>query len=320
MSKRLHKVLVVCLVLSFLSAVVLVPASASETTYEANSWVTIQTIGGAPGMDEERGYNEDFGWQHSFSDPASKIIYDVNLTIRAWDVDYAVGEYDRVYADGVLVGELMGENGTWSETSFLIDPAMLYDNGLLNVWVDIDALENMYTVEIDWSRLRTHWDWIDPVGNASDNIGCLRDLYTYDETVYAIGSFFPPDVDIDIYVVPDQEWTVGMVIPADVSSDGVNTVHTNATGAFDPVVIWPALLKPGAYDVVFDVEQDGLYTEYLEAYTDGVDDPNHPGFVVDWLVGGEVLAANPLELLAPYLVAGTTVAGTLAVLYRKRRP
>ena len=318
--KKLRQVLVSCLVVSILSAVFMGTVYASETTYETNSWITIQFIGNAPGMDEERGYNGDFGWNHTFSDPTLKIIYDVNLTIRAWDVDYVLGEYDRVYADGVYVGELMGENGTWTETSFLIDPSLLYDDGILHVWLDIDALENMYTVEVDWSRLRTHWDYIDPVGNASDELGCLRDLYTYDETVYAVGSGFPPDVDIDIYVVPDQEWIVDMVIPADVSSDGVNTVHTSATGTFDPVIIWPALLRPGAYDVVFDVEQDGLYTEYFETYTDGVDDPNHPGFVVDWLVGGEVLAANPLELLAPYLMVGTTVAGTLAALYRKRRP
>jgi hypothetical protein len=298
----------------------MVTGYASETTYETNSWITIQLIGSAPGMDEERNATQDFGWSHTFSDPTIKIIYDVNLTIRAWDVDYILGEYDRVYADGVLVGELMGENGTWSETSFLIDPSMLYDDGNLNVWLDIDALENMYTVEVDWSRLRTHWDYIDPVGNASDGSGSLRDLYEYYETVYAVGSLFPPDVDLDIYVVPDLEWTVGMAIPNDVSSDGVNTVHTTVNGTFDPIVIWPAPLKPGAYDVVFDVAQDGLYTEYFEAYTDGVDNPNHPGFIVDWLVGGEILVTNPLAMLAPYIVVAATATGTLAVLYRKRRP
>ncbi len=130
LSKRLYQALAGCLVLSLLSAVFTVTASASETTYETNSWITIQLIGSAPGMDEERGYNGDFGWNHTFSDPTLKIIYDVNLTIMAWDVDYILGEYDRVYADGVYVGELMGENGTWTETSFLIDPSLLYDDGI----------------------------------------------------------------------------------------------------------------------------------------------------------------------------------------------
>ncbi len=318
LSKRLHQALAGCLVLSLLSAVFTVTASASETTYETNSWITIQYIGSAPGMDEERGYNGDFGWNHTFSDPTLKIIYDVNLTIMAWDVDYILGEYDRVYADGVYMGELMGENGTWTETSFLIDPSLLYDDGELHVWLDIDALESGYTVEIDWSRLRTHWDFIDPVGNASDGAGSLRDVYMYDETVYAVGSGFPPDVDIDIYVVPDQEWTLDMAIPADVSSDGVNTVHTTVNGTFDPVVIWPAFLWPGEYDVVFDVEQDGVYTEYFESYTDAVDHPNHPGFVVKMPVGGEILSVNPLQTLAPYLVAAATIVGTIAILYRKR--
>jgi hypothetical protein len=317
LSKRLYQVLVGCLVLSLLSATVPVTTCASETTYETNSWITVQYIGSAPGMDEYRGWDQDFGWTHTFNS-TGKIIYDAQLTIQAWDVDSADGEQDHVYVDSILVGELTGENETWMESVFPIDPSQIYDDGTLNVWFDIDVPQTGFNVTIDYSQLRTHWDWIAPVGNSTDDTGMLKDVYGVQETVYVVGSGFPADVDIDIYVVPDLQWTLDMAIPADVSSDGINTVHTDVNGTFGPVLIWPSFLTWGEYDVVFDIEQDGIYTEYLEQYTDAVDDPNHPGFTVKRLVGGEILSVNPLLTLAPYIVAVATIVGTIAILHRKR--
>ena len=63
MSKRLRQVLVGCLVLSLFSAIIPLTVSASETTYETNSWITIQYIGSAPGMDEYRGWDPKTGFQ-----------------------------------------------------------------------------------------------------------------------------------------------------------------------------------------------------------------------------------------------------------------
>lgn len=131
-----------------------------ETVDETDSWITVQYIGSAPGMDEYRWGDEDFGWTHTF-DPECKDIYDMMLSIRAWDVDYSGGERNAIYADGVFVGYLRGGDRTWQTTNFDIDPEMLMD-GHLNVWVDIDEThsQHWWAVTIDWSRLRTHWDWV----------------------------------------------------------------------------------------------------------------------------------------------------------------
>ena len=131
------------------------------STVESNSWITVQYIGSAPGMDEYT--MTDFGWTHTF-DPTGKKIFDVELKIMAYDVDFDQGERNNVSADGVLLGPLEGDTGeNWTETVFPIDPAMLAD-GQLNIWVDIDALEGGWLNMIDYSRLKTHWDFIPAPG------------------------------------------------------------------------------------------------------------------------------------------------------------
>jgi len=137
--------------------------STETSTIEADSWITIQYIGAAPGMDVYRGTNDDFGWSHTF-DPTGKVIFDVELTIHAYDVDFDQGEQDDVYADGVLLGPLVGNTGeNWTDTVFAIDPAMLAD-GQLNIWLDIDVAGEGWDVLIDYSQLRTHWDVIPAPG------------------------------------------------------------------------------------------------------------------------------------------------------------
>jgi hypothetical protein len=135
--------------------------STEISTIEADSWITIQIIGNAPGMDEYT--HTDFGWTHTF-DPTGKQIFDVQLTIEAYDVDFDQGEIDNVYADGLLLGALVGDTGeNWTTTVFPISPLMLAD-GQLNVWIDIDVLGGGWDVLIDYSQLRTHWDVIPAPG------------------------------------------------------------------------------------------------------------------------------------------------------------
>ena len=135
--------------------------SSETSTIEADSWITIQFIGDAAGMDEYT--MTDFGWTHTF-DPKQKVIYDASLTIMAYDVDFDQGERNNVYADGVLLGPLAGDTGeNWTETVLPIDPAMLAD-GQLNIWVDNDALDGGWLNLIDYSQLRTHWDVIPAPG------------------------------------------------------------------------------------------------------------------------------------------------------------
>lgn len=135
--------------------------STETSTVKANSWITIQTIGDAPGMDEYT--MVDFGWTHTF-DPTKKVIFDASLTIMAYDVDFDQGERNNVYADGQFLGPLEGDTGeNWTTTVLPIDPAMLAD-GQLNIWLDIDALDGGWLNIVDYSQLSTHWDVIPAPG------------------------------------------------------------------------------------------------------------------------------------------------------------
>jgi hypothetical protein len=78
-------------------------------------------------------------------------------------------------------------------------------------------------------------------------------------------------------------------------------------------------LTPGEYDIVFDTNQNGIYN----AAIDVVDNPNHPGFVVEepLPIGGIVVPVNKLGLVAPWMGLAT-LAGLAALgvaLVRRRR-
>jgi hypothetical protein len=226
---------------------------------------------------------------------------------------------DNVSVDGTILGALTGSDDTWNETSFIIPRSMLYDDGQLNVWLDIDTTMDSWYVTIDWSKLTTHWDWADPIGNSADNTGANKDEFQTGEPVYATGTGFPGETDIDIYVVKDTQWIPGMVIPPDVSGDGVETVHSNEDGSFGPIEIWSSPHQ-GRYDIIFDINQNGQYTYYASGgYYDAVDDLNTTGFVVlTGPVGGRILPVNTFSLLAPYLLIAVTFITTIAILYLRK--
>jgi len=96
-------------------------------------------------------YDKDYGWQHDF--PAyntdGMTILSAKLTIDAWDVDSEIewgtnGEYDVISVDGVDLnpGLLQGTNNTNSTTVFDIPVSNITDDGLINVFMDIDTFHN----------------------------------------------------------------------------------------------------------------------------------------------------------------------------------
>jgi hypothetical protein len=125
-----------------------------------------------------------------------------------------------------------------------------------------------------------------------------KDTYLPTQDVEISASGFPPDSDVDVYVVNDRAWSDGDSIPADVG-DGMDTIHTDGSGDLGLVVVWSAPLDIGEYDVVFDADQNGDYDEI----PDLVDHPNHPGFTVvsPTAVGGEVYPINKTSVLLPWI-------------------
>jgi hypothetical protein len=92
-----------------------------------------------------RGYSGDWGWTHTFANPADLLpatidtVSSATLAIRAYDVDGP--ETDVVTGDGTVLGQLNGSDSAWATTTFDLTGPALDDlkNGSLNVFLDIDA-------------------------------------------------------------------------------------------------------------------------------------------------------------------------------------
>lgn len=91
-----------------------------------------------------RFYASDWGWNHTFVNPADLLpatidtINSATLEITAFDVDG--GEMDVISSDGTVLGSLTGRDDRWETT--VIDLAPVLDDllaGTLDIWMDIDS-------------------------------------------------------------------------------------------------------------------------------------------------------------------------------------
>lgn len=124
------------------------------------------------GFDEYSWFNEDYGWQHNFAEfnQQDMQIISATLLIRGWDVDSepfhgASGEYDGISVDGVDLdpGLLQGTNNNWSETLFDVPVASITDDGLMDVYLDIDMnhTSRRWATTLDYSLLTIHYAVLD---------------------------------------------------------------------------------------------------------------------------------------------------------------
>jgi hypothetical protein len=146
----------------------------------------------------------------------------------------------------------------------------------------------------DWSGWSDgSWDFT----TGTQSGGSDKNEYKTYEDVYVSGTGFPPNSDIDVYVVEEGEWSGGETI-ADYGIMVMETFTADSEGDIVNERLWRNPLIRGEYDVVFDAGQDGVYDEI----PDLVDHPNHPGFtVVKTTVGGEVYPVDKTALLLPWL-------------------
>jgi hypothetical protein len=142
-------------------------------------------------------------------------------------------------------------------------------------------------------------------------VGAVKRIYYQREDVYCSGSYFFPNSNVDVCIVVDDSWSNNMPIPADLSSDGFNTVPIDTLGNLAVTMIWPGRLTIGQYDIVFDTNQDGIY----QFGVDVVDDPGDPGFEVF----GDPAGQGGSALVFPNIYIGIAAAlgaGALAYLVR----
>jgi hypothetical protein len=128
-------------------------------------------------------YNCDYGWKNTFPDynlPEGAAIQSARIYICAWDIDQQdcsnehpgepqACELDHVYADGVLLNPeyLQGNNEVWSVTIFDIPPAALLDDGMLNMFIDIDVWNNhrYWATTLNYSLLEVIYRASEPLNH-----------------------------------------------------------------------------------------------------------------------------------------------------------
>jgi hypothetical protein len=99
---------------------------------------------------------------------------------------------------------------------------------------------------------------------SSDSMGVTKDTFNLSDDVYGTGVNYTASTTYDVYVVSDVTWVDGMTIPARVPGTAT-TVSSDASGNITPTLLWSHPLTPGKYDVVVDVNSNGLYNVGIDA-------------------------------------------------------
>jgi hypothetical protein len=114
-------------------------------TYFVPASVDDDTIWYADGGIYYRFYAKDWGWNHTFANPADLLpatidkVNSATLAIDAYDVDK--GEFDIISGDGTVLGQLDGKDDDWATTVLDLTGSALDDllDGTMDIWMDIDS-------------------------------------------------------------------------------------------------------------------------------------------------------------------------------------
>jgi len=112
-----------------------------------------------------RWYNQDWGWSHDTIN-AGDVVDSINsatLEIKAYDVDPS--EADKIYADGVYLGQLVVGDGVWKTTTFNLDAAAMAElmDGTVNITMNIDASGTSYAVTLKYAKLTVDYElYVEP--------------------------------------------------------------------------------------------------------------------------------------------------------------
>jgi hypothetical protein len=129
-----------------------------------------------------------------------------------------------------------------------------------------------------------------PSIESSDSTGAKKDTFALIDDVYTTGDGYQASTTYDVYLVKDVMWIDGMAIPPPVPGT-TSTLTADASGNIPPTLLWSNPLVPGKYDIVVDVDGDGLYYAESDALDDNDIEVTAGFFVIPELPLGTVLAS-----------------------------
>jgi hypothetical protein len=131
-------------------------------------------------------------------------------------------------------------------------------------------------------------DFVLPTIASCDQYGNSKDTFNLGEAVAVKGTGYDPLKTYNIYLVDDTEWTEGMSIPSRVAST-TNTITTQSDGTLGTPIIYsnPA---PGTYDILIDVNGNGLYDSGIDTLLNNQVQVTAGIFVVPEYAYGALLA------------------------------
>ena len=139
-----------------------------------------------------------------------------------------------------------------------------------------------------------------------NSAGARKDLFDLGETVYVNGSKWTENTTYSFYIVVDEEtWSEGMAIPERVPDTATN-VSANIDGDIPPTAVWSNLQTEGKFDIVLDVNGNGLY----DAEIDFLDDSD-----IEVTAGFSVIPEFSSSLILLLFVTATLIS----VIIRRRR-
>jgi len=203
---------------------------------------------------------------------------EINFTAKSLhETDHATAEWEIEYLEG-----LGWVDDHW-EWEFAI-PLVGYDGGAQDVSDLVCAVgdtvgfkiqyfinpgsKNYYYPEGDPNQALNYIDLsiLPPHSIESCNsIGDIKDSFNLYEDVYVNGSDFSPLTTYDFYIVNDTDtWIDGALIPARIAGTATS-IASDAYGKIAPAAVWSDPSTIGGYDMIVDVNGNGLYDEGIDA-------------------------------------------------------
>jgi hypothetical protein len=198
----------------------------------------------------------------------------------------------HVFPNGVVVLVAAFPDPGWMLDHWMLGPANVgFDNPLS---VTADKNQVLTAIFVETSP-------VEAIIGSCNSTGGKQDLFNLGETVYVSGVGYSPSTTYNIYIVADVEtWSDGMTIPSRASGTAT-TVVSDVMGGILSATVWVNPQTLGKYDIVVDVNGNGVYDAGIDALDDN-DVEVTAGFVIPELQPALIL---PLFMILTMLAIVT---------------